>query len=1138
MSINNRPVGFHFGPANDEDPDFSFETWLSDDSIPPDLTNGSTQPTSSSTESYLSRTHQDDVLMDFFKKNQCPDGSQTLELAKHTKLNINDVEDWFRSHRDLAAYLISDHSKQKLVRPAELVENGWGASPTLQSNELSKECLLSDKVPHNEGDVLVDGDRSESSSTPSKKQKTLYDAQLPSISTSLVTKKPKPVLQCVGDDHSCQKQFQTSDRTKLCNHENECHFPAQAFRCDECSPPRWFYKPANGKSHLVSVHNFAKGPQLNQYFKCQRHYIDHMFHDTCGYEGCTETFDDRRESLTHIRNHSEQGFGRLQWTHRCRRTHRLEDHPDMCHCASYEDADGNDDGNGRDDGDDQADQDHEAPPKANDEPGESSRGQGRSGHDAKDGSSHPDEASGSENGGQVSFKSVSVWSTNTNASVKEEDGLDHQQPLPILGGVLGKSKSPTSNPNVIPVINPSRMLGAGAFGAVYEVRIWPDHDHDRMSIPGVFALKEFTAAPARPGVLDAFERERAVLASLKNKHPHILQYFGSFRSEDTFNIMLGPVADMNLAQYLKTCPGYGSPPLLEAARRGHISVAKKLLDAGAKIDTQRKRHDSVLGNTGNMSTSTCDKSPLPNTGLASAVESRSRKIRGMWTVTNFHDEDEENVLIQSMGCLASALEYLHTAPHKYGPIIHGDIKPSNILVFLGNNTCSMRLADFGSSSMTAHAERTTKARTRAFTRAYQPPECKEKWLPPSRSSDIWSLGCVFSEVLIFMLSGHRYTKGANSSEFWHMRAKEWLLDLSGQEKEHSRTKVEKRLPYDIVLRMLSMKPSERPTARAVVYLLPRKCDCAEKSVNPSVPRSQSSDAVAPLSVSKADVFEQKKATIGSGKDLHMPSQRSCEGILELRSDNSIMARPEHGRITSQEIISDDVTLHSGSQPPSWCPSWSYLALRLSVGSHELIDKLDMGSYVNLISKLDTGSHVNFIGCKFDVGSCVNIISKRHCEEMYREIVPLKNDRTRLTLVNGKTLTAMGKVELQFSFTKAPAKLFRALFHVLEEVDAPIIGYETMMDLEVLTKRNDLAEKLHSPPDSLPQCHLLAQPKKLIRCAIERREVEAFPDTGSDVNFVSAEFASRIKEDRLTSKTSRNQKTRTRINQARRTNTVT
>lgn len=82
--------------------------------------------------------------------------------------------------------------------------------------------------------------------------------------------------------------------------------------------------------------------------------------------------------------------------------------------------------------------------------------------------------------------------------------------------------------------------------------------------------------------------------------------------------------------------------------------------------------------------------------------------------------------------LLSAVNYLHQ-----NSIIHGDIKPSNILVFKGGK---VKLADFGCAVYNLEASlECTK-----YTRQYRAPEVWDRsW---DEKADVWALGCTLYEL--------------------------------------------------------------------------------------------------------------------------------------------------------------------------------------------------------------------------------------------------------------------------------------------------------------------------------------------------------------------------------------------------------
>ncbi|KAF9428913.1 MAPK protein hog1 [Podila epigama] len=80
------------------------------------------------------------------------------------------------------------------------------------------------------------------------------------------------------------------------------------------------------------------------------------------------------------------------------------------------------------------------------------------------------------------------------------------------------------------------------------------------------------------------------------------------------------------------------------------------------------------------------------------------------------------------------LKYLHSAG-----VVHRDLKPSNILV---NENCDLKICDFGLAriqdpQMTGYVS----------TRYYRAPEIMLTWQKYDVAVDIWSVGCIFAEML-------------------------------------------------------------------------------------------------------------------------------------------------------------------------------------------------------------------------------------------------------------------------------------------------------------------------------------------------------------------------------------------------------
>jgi serine/threonine protein kinase len=119
--------------------------------------------------------------------------------------------------------------------------------------------------------------------------------------------------------------------------------------------------------------------------------------------------------------------------------------------------------------------------------------------------------------------------------------------------------------------------------------------------------------------------------------------------------------------------------------------------------------------------------------------------------------------------LAEALQGLHQEIDLKANCRHGDLKPGNILHFHTEGEGILKITDFGVSRIHNEAtyERMGKPTiTRATTRSYEPPEAAptfSKVRARSRKYDIWSLGCIFLEFIIWLVRDLEDVKSFNDS---------------------------------------------------------------------------------------------------------------------------------------------------------------------------------------------------------------------------------------------------------------------------------------------------------------------------------------------------------------------------------------
>ena len=103
-------------------------------------------------------------------------------------------------------------------------------------------------------------------------------------------------------------------------------------------------------------------------------------------------------------------------------------------------------------------------------------------------------------------------------------------------------------------------------------------------------------------------------------------------------------------------------------------------------------------------------------------------------------------LMRGFGCLSVALRHMHNRN-----LLHRDIKPSNILYersHAKNEGARLLLADFGLAHDFSETYESDRASMHFYTKRYAAPELfRGSDLKNERASDVFSLGCVFFEIL-------------------------------------------------------------------------------------------------------------------------------------------------------------------------------------------------------------------------------------------------------------------------------------------------------------------------------------------------------------------------------------------------------
>ena len=172
--------------------------------------------------------------------------------------------------------------------------------------------------------------------------------------------------------------------------------------------------------------------------------------------------------------------------------------------------------------------------------------------------------------------------------------------------------------------------------------------------------------------------------------------------------------------------------------------------------------------------------------------------------------------------LIKGLEYLHN-----NNVLHRDIKPQNILL---NNKGELKIGDFGLSRIFQYNLKNKKYTNRVVTRWYRAPELLLGDIEYGPAIDIWSLGCVFWEILtgdvLFLEDNEKNVFfsickkcGTPSETNWpgiskypryidFMPQKKFECELNKEYKKYSKID---DITFDLFMKMICLNPKERIT---------------------------------------------------------------------------------------------------------------------------------------------------------------------------------------------------------------------------------------------------------------------------------------------------------------------------------------
>jgi serine/threonine protein kinase len=268
-------------------------------------------------------------------------------------------------------------------------------------------------------------------------------------------------------------------------------------------------------------------------------------------------------------------------------------------------------------------------------------------------------------------------------------------------------------------------------------------------------------------------RQRVQLEDLREidiikrlRHTHIIRLAGSYTQEPYLGILLYPVAQSDLATFLVDVDYFLT--LKHTSTFGYTRGTSEYVEHLHRIE-------QICGN-------------IQSQSLSAIIRSSTSKL---W---------------ESLGCTASAIDYLHR--HK---VRHKDLKPLNIL--LSRN--GLWVTDFGQSTDFSNFSDSATQGFERGTLKYRAPEVAA-FERTGRSADIFSLGCIFFEIVglqSYTLLEQKEMRLAMDGSFQNN------LDAILESLETFGSTSLDYLPMSLVRQMISRDPKDRPEASTVCKTL-------------------------------------------------------------------------------------------------------------------------------------------------------------------------------------------------------------------------------------------------------------------------------------------------------------------------------
>ena len=377
------------------------------------------------------------------------------------------------------------------------------------------------------------------------------------ISTSVSVSSKRPRLDVNDKLYPCLECGKFCPADGWYEHLVRVHFPECVWTCG-CKEnkdtdmqklwPRW----DNFLKHLVERHAFKRSPAADASMKSRSIEVIGCYHHICGF--CESPLQSRQNSLDHIKDHLDNGLQFENWTHLCLSNHDLRSHiPADLNCyldinnrANRGPDDDKDDGNGYNSYETHRQQNY----------GSSNTPSNAGG--ARDSMGNPGGFGGSQ-------------------------PHNHHQPNTINRADCEAPETPLSSDldEILLPFKSLRGLGHGGYGIVDEVV--------SSSSKETYARKTIRSRKASHNTASYVSQLKNELRILqKLNHPHLIKLVGYYTTQTSIYIIMSPVADVNLADYIRQYI-----PTTSSQRNSFLKWMSCLASAVAYLHDEKIQHRDI-----------------------------------------------------------------------------------------------------------------------------------------------------------------------------------------------------------------------------------------------------------------------------------------------------------------------------------------------------------------------------------------------------------------------------------------------------------------------------------------------------------------------------------------------------------------